>query len=159
MYLVSELSILDGVFYRFSSIHNVYNRIKEAYALSKDISLRIVSGEGNVLSTSELSLPYQSSFFSDSLILSYEIINPRPDFMDLYCILYEINTLTFHLARGGVFIRGGLAYGELYHKSDICFGKALVEAVALESEVAIYPRIAISPNIFDDMSDNFPYKP
>jgi hypothetical protein len=47
----------------------------------------------------------------------------------------------------GFLIRGGITVGELFHDNGIVFGKALVEAYELESEVAIYPRVIISKKL------------
>ena len=136
----------------------IYKKIKSSYSEDPFIGVRIVSDDNKLLSQMEINLPYQCSFFSDSLIISYKHEKPRPDYAELYCILYDINMLVFVLLMNGIFVRGGLSYGKLYHDGDICFGQALVEAVYLESNIAIYPRVVISPNIFDDTSDAHPFK-
>ncbi|MDL2235344.1 hypothetical protein LJC07_04220 [Christensenellaceae bacterium OttesenSCG-928-L17] len=56
-----------------------------------------------------------------------------------------------------VFVRGGLAYGDLFHEEDVCFGPALLEASQLEKD-AIHPRISVSSDIINYKSDKFPYK-
>lgn len=48
------------------------------------------------------------------------------------------------LAQQGLFLRGGLADGSLYLSEQFAYGSALVDAYALESGVAHYPRIVTS---------------
>lgn len=48
-----------------------------------------------------------------------------------------------HLSRGAVVV------GELYHRDNIVFGPALIEAVRLEESEAFYPRIIISDEAFE----------
>jgi len=136
---------------------NMYKKIKASYETNHNIRIGIMM-DSKVESKTELTLPYQCSFFSDCLVLSYKHDNPRRDFADLYCILCDINLLTYMFLRKGIFIRGGFSYGDLYHEGDVCFGRALADAVELEEDVAKHPRIAIAPNIFDPNSDEFPYK-
>jgi len=44
-----------------------------------------------------------------------------------------------------VVVRGGVAFGNIFHEEQRVFGPAMVDAYELESEKAIYPRIVISP--------------
>jgi len=46
-------------------------------------------------------------------------------------------------------VRGAITVGEFYHKNGIFLGKAFDKACFLESEIAIYPRIVISEDIFE----------
>ena len=49
----------------------------------------------------------------------------------------------------GFLIRGGLAYGPLFHTSGVVFGPAMIEAYQLESRTAVYPRVVISPTLLE----------
>lgn len=97
----------------------------------------------------------EMSFFSDSVILSYGLDKPRDDIMDLNEVFWRIANILFDFVCSGFFVRGGIAYGDIYHDGNICFGPALVEAATLESKT-IYPRIAFSPNFFDKTSKDSP---
>ncbi|WP_293721813.1 hypothetical protein [Phascolarctobacterium succinatutens] len=53
-------------------------------------------------------------------------------------------------------MRGGLTYGQLYHKGDICFGPAMNRAYELESKIAKYPRIIVDELLInEDMINKF----
>ena len=51
-------------------------------------------------------------------------------------------------------IRGGAAIGPLHHENGVVIGKAMVEAYRLESELANYPRIVISPELCAEIKSN-----
>jgi hypothetical protein len=48
----------------------------------------------------------------------------------------------------GLLIRGGITIGKLYHSNGVVFGEGMVDAYRLESSVAIYPRVVISPRVY-----------
>ena len=45
----------------------------------------------------------------------------------------------------GVLVRGGLTFGKISVRNGSIFGPAFIEAYDLESKVAVYPRIVVSP--------------
>ena len=47
------------------------------------------------------------------------------------------------LLNANIFVRGGIAYGQMYHDKKICFGPAMIKAYKMEEEIAIFPRIVI----------------
>ncbi len=47
----------------------------------------------------------------------------------------------------GIMIRGGVTIGDLYHRNNIVYGPAMIEAYRLESKCAIYPRIIMSEDM------------
>ena len=53
-------------------------------------------------------------------------------------------------------IRGGIAFGPLYHAGGVVFGPALVQAYELESKFAKWPRIICSPDAARHLGSN-PY--
>lgn len=56
-------------------------------------------------------------------------------------------SIQLELVQQGLFLRGGLADGSLYLSEQFAYGNALVDAYALESGVAHYPRIVASAAI------------
>ncbi len=44
-------------------------------------------------------------------------------------------------------LRGGISYGELFHKESNVFGKAMIEAYQLESKYADWPRVVFSRDV------------
>lgn len=80
------------------------------------------------------------TIFSDSIIISYPLLHSESGcFLSL---VLDIIYIIIELLDKGVYIRGGMTYGKLYHENNICFGPAMIEAYSLEQE-AIYPRIII----------------
>lgn len=49
----------------------------------------------------------------------------------------------------GLLVRGGLAVGKLYHDNDVVYGPGLVRAHELESRIAVYPRVIMTPADFE----------
>jgi hypothetical protein len=47
-----------------------------------------------------------------------------------------------------IFIRGSLSYGRIVFDNNFLYGKGLIDAYKIESEIAIYPRIIIDDSFF-----------
>lgn len=96
--------------------------------------------------------------FSDSIIRASIL---QDDFSSAdYCesLLNEIVNLSciqMNLIREGILIRGGIDFGEISFdsKKGIVFGTGFVDAYTLESQIANFPRIVISPDVFDNLED------
>jgi hypothetical protein len=90
------------------------------------------------------------STFSDHIVASYSFarIDAEDEKTKSLIVMAHLSELIWTIAVAalnmGFLIRGGLAFGKLYHRGGVVFGQALLEAVALESRTAIYPRIALS---------------
>ena len=101
------------------------------------------------------------SMFSDSIIISYELSDSNL-FLDWYRQIFQVFNdicrLQFEFALKGIFLRGGLTFGKVYHKGNICFGPALINSVILEGQCAKYPCIAVDNPIVEkirsDMDSN-----
>jgi hypothetical protein len=60
----------------------------------------------------------------------------------------EVNTLRLaqmELAAQGIFLRGGITFGEVYWDETVVFGPGIVDASHLEHNFALVPRIVIGP--------------
>lgn len=92
------------------------------------------------------------SMFSDSIIISYELSDSGL-FLDWYRQIFQVFNdicrLQFKFAMKGVFLRGGLTFGKIFHKGNICFGPALINSVMLESKYAKYPCVAVDKSIVE----------
>lgn len=108
----------------------------------------------------EENIKVDMSLFSDSIIISY--MPQKADrfviwYKQMYQILNDICRLQFDLALNGIFLRGGMSYGKLFHDENICFGPALINAVELEKK-AVNPCIAVDnkiiEKIFNDEKSN-----
>ncbi len=88
------------------------------------------------------------SVFSDNILISYSAKNNGPG--GLVFLLSDLSRIYISLLEKGYFLRGGIAYDYIYHKNDMCFGKALINAYQLESEIAVYPRIILYKEVIDE---------
>ncbi|MDP2077073.1 MAG: hypothetical protein Q8J85_03435 [Sulfuricurvum sp.] len=82
--------------------------------------------------------------FSDSLVISLSINDLYPQRIDFFLL-----PLISAALNAGMFIRGGITRGKIYHDNNMVFGPALNEAYKLESmkDKAIYPRIIIDESV------------
>lgn len=91
------------------------------------------------------------TIFSDSIIISYPLLHFGSGcFLSL---ILDIIYIFIELLEKGVYIRGGITYGKLYHEGNICFGPAMVEAYSLEQK-ATYPRIIIDKKTIQKASES-----
>lgn len=85
---------------------------------------------------------YKSYLFSDNICIT-SITDTSPD--DLQDLLLVISKLYFDFAQKGYFLRGGVDYGLFVDHDSIAVGVPLANAYELESKVAVFPRIILSP--------------
>lgn len=80
------------------------------------------------------------SEFSDHITISF-----------LHCCperIYEILGVVLNLTDYGMMCRGAISHGHVCHNENVLFGPALIEAYDLESNVANFPRIIISDDVY-----------
>lgn len=83
---------------------------------------------------------------SDSICFYIEYNRPNAlSSLISYCTLFQYNLLTLPTSflPQPIFIRGGIALGEMFIEDDIVFGPALIKAYLLEKNNAQFPRIII----------------
>lgn len=100
---------------------------------------------------------FKVTTFSDNIVIS--TINIDND--DLFALMMTVIQLQGFLYQEGILLRGAITKGLIKHTNDKVFGPALNEAYILESEFAIYPRIIIKKEIYQDAmrkykSEKFP---
>lgn len=115
---------------------NYKSQVFKVMNIIKDIESRNYNG---VLRLDEIGK--EVTVFSDSIVISY----PCSLASALYYILIDIIHIQIDLICNGILLRGGIAIGKLYHKGNIVFGPAMIQAYLLESEKAKTPRIIIEP--------------
>lgn len=90
--------------------------------------------------------------FSDNFLIYMEAgdmesadeLSNRNEHARLAIFLLTVATLQFDLlSKVGVFVRGALVKGLFAATDDFVFGRAIVDAVNIEENVAIYPRIVV----------------
>ena len=105
----------------------------------------------------ERHIAVQSRFFSDSLVF---FIEEKAE--DLPHLLLVIRYMQDNLWAKGICLRGGIAVGGMYwaeNDQNITFGPELIDAYKLESELAIYPRVAVSEELYAHLQgiDSYPF--
>ena len=91
---------------------------------------------------------FKAQSFSDCFVLS-ENASPR----GLLHILAASGILALNLLSNGIFARGGVAKGKLYHSDKVAFGPAPLDAYRLESTIAKYPRVLVDRAVHADYTD------
>lgn len=89
---------------------------------------------------------FQIQNFSDSVVLSIPASKEN-----LRKILAALTNLQENFLRLGLFLRGGMTKGLLHHDNTTAFGRALLDAISLEENIACYPRIVIGRPVFEDI--------
>jgi hypothetical protein len=89
-------------------------------------------------------------YFSDSVI-RFSVFEKYKDCLDtlVFCEIMSLIHLQSLLIDKGVLVRGALTWGDLYVEGSMIYGDGVVKAYELESNVAIYPRIIIDPEIIE----------
>ncbi|MBY6438146.1 hypothetical protein HQ602_17365 [Rhodococcus kroppenstedtii] len=82
--------------------------------------------------------------FSDSIALAVPYGEHADAAFQLGIVTSSIATYQFQLALTGRFLRGGVTVGNVYADYNHITGPALVEAVKLEQDVAVTPRVLLS---------------
>lgn len=84
--------------------------------------------------------------FSDCIVISAEFNNAgASSFIEKTIQLCSI------AAALGFFVRGGICHGNLYHKQEIVFGPAFIEAYEIEQKRAEYYRVFINTKTVDEI--------
>jgi hypothetical protein len=88
---------------------------------------------------------YPATVFSDSVVVAVPIPEELPTALAIFQLALEVAKLQTELATRDYFARGAITLDNVHFYDGLLFGPALVEAVSLESRVAIDPRIILSP--------------
>lgn len=87
------------------------------------------------------------NYISDCVIISTE-----GSFDGFKAICNKVTKLSVQGASVGIFVRGGITYGNVYHHGPMLFGTAYQRALMLEGE-AKNPRVLIDDSIFEMLAD------
>lgn len=88
------------------------------------------------------------TYISDCVIISTD-----GTFDGFKSLCNKVTKFSTDLAFEGIFLRGGITYGSIYHHDSILFGSAYQNAFSLESKYAIYPRIIIGETVYEFLND------
>ena len=88
---------------------------------------------------------FRAQSISDAVALSGAV-----NLVGLAAIMHAINRLAVDLLAQGFFIRGAIVKDRLHHDDQMVFGRGLVRAYQLETNIADYPRVMITRDVVDD---------
>lgn len=131
----------NPTFKRIKSILNYMNN--EANNPYNDTDLPIYVKTENGLEERELGDP-KIIYVSDCIIISAE-----PTLDGFKGLSRKIHKITADLAYDGIFCRGAITKGKLFHHDRIMFGSSYIRAYELEEKKAIFPRVIVDPDIID----------
>jgi hypothetical protein len=98
---------------------------------------------------------FSTKLFSDCICISCD-----DTLENVFYIIYELSYIQYSLSLEGIYVRGGLSFGDHFENNRIIFSNGLVKAYELE-QTAHYPRIIIDSEliirIFEDDENYFPY--
>ena len=104
-------------------------------------------GKKKVDSQGQRTISVQSRFFSDAVVF---FMQEKPK--DIAQLFFMTRYLQDRLWGKGICLRGAITLGSMhwddYADLNITIGPALIEAHKLESEIAIYPRIIVSEDLY-----------
>ncbi len=69
-------------------------------------------------------------------------------------VIEKIQEMSLRVLQIGFLIRGAITIGDMYHLGNSIIGKGLNEAVFLEENIAIYPRVIVSDDILKILNKN-----
>ncbi|MFI4911486.1 MAG: hypothetical protein ACIAQZ_07445 [Sedimentisphaeraceae bacterium JB056] len=130
-----------------NNINKAISSIEESIA---DVSKMI---DGVNITKGLLEKNINGRIFSDNIIIYISIRNSN-DTIEKLIPLLAIITACFRIQRNcilqhGLLMRGAIVQGDFYQNDRFVFGKSLIDAYKIESEIAIYPRIIIDNPCFD----------
>jgi hypothetical protein len=82
--------------------------------------------------------------FSDNIVIGYPFFEDKDTEPHLRRVFDLLALFQLHLVLSGFFLRGAIAFDELYVDDDIIFGKGFLEAVKGEQELSRDPRIILT---------------
>lgn len=95
--------------------------------------------------------------FSDNILISKRLSAcEEKRQLDIKALIYCVAHFQELAATDSVgwLVRGGIAIGELFIDEVMVWGQALLKTYALESQVAIYPRIILDESVVTELENN-----
>lgn len=96
--------------------------------------------------TGEYAKTVKISFFSDSIIISFE----ETDSDQIFRTVADLQILIFNLAIRKILVHGAINYGKLLHTDDFILGPAFMSAYDLETKQSVVPRIICNPDVIGE---------
>lgn len=90
----------------------------------------------------KLDVRIEFTAFSDCFVLSTRIPEDPVN-----TALYQVALICSLMLRAGVFVRGAIVEGMLFHRDNIVFGPGLLDAYNKEQKECVFPRIILSNDL------------
>ena len=140
-YCVAYLDVLGAKKFMADDSHKFLNDLNSIYYDAKNE----IESTGGI--TSEV---IEAKIFSDNILLSIKIEGDLEKSKDkierLLCLSANIyNNALWH----GYLMRGAITFGDFCQNDLFVYGKALIEAVDMEENIAIYPRIVVHESLYE----------
>jgi hypothetical protein len=112
---------------------------------------------GDVLAQPGRHRYWEVKAFTDNVVIGHPIGGRGDAESELGHVMSGLASLQLGLVlQSGLFIRGGVAIGELYMDDDIVYGVGLLDAVA-EEKIADAPRVLLHPTAVHAVRQHFRY--
>lgn len=95
--------------------------------------------------------PWSIKTFSDNIVIGYPIHHKDGE-LELSIVLSRLGEFQLHMTLSRFFIRGAVAFGDLFMGDQIIFGPALIEAYYAEKHFARDPRIVLTKSAISAMT-------
>lgn len=143
LYAIAYLDLL-GTTAKINSEHD-FVHLNELYSIY-DLAVQLSENE-RISNTRYKEI--RTKIFSDNIVIAIPLRStPKNKAEDIRCLLdfvslFQNNAVIHH----SWLIRGGITIGELFMDKLMIWGKGLIRAYKLESELAFYPRIILDQEI------------
>ena len=128
----------------FQRVRSVLNFLHEESVESNgQHDLPIYEQKEDYILEKELGDP-RISYISDCVIISTE-----SSFDGFKSLCNKLTKFSTDISCDGIFVRGAVTHGKIYHHGPMLFGSAYQKAYELESKNAKHPRIIIDDVVFD----------
>lgn len=89
--------------------------------------------------------------FTDNVVIGWPISDDGEG--EIGNTFINLSEYQLSLALDGYFIRGGISLGDHFMDEETVFGPELIKTYELESKVAVYPRIILSPECKESVKE------
>lgn len=125
--------------------------LKQLRSALAEAKADLVEGLENPLSTN-FPDSYVIKVFTDNIVLGFPIFDDGES--EFGTMLFRVGRYQYTLLKHGFFVRGGIAFGDLYMDEDVVYGKGLLDAYEAETQLARDPRVVLSPSAMAQVQDH-----
>ncbi len=105
---------------------------------------------------SDFGLAWIAKIFTDNIVLGYPIQSGDGE-SEFGAVIQKLSYYQLTMALEGFFVRGGFSVGQLFVGDDVVYGKALLESYKIENSIASNPRVVLSKEVMELVSQHLKY--